>query len=207
MQEQGTPVVSERAPRAPLQKGNVGSVYELSPMQQGMLFQSLRDPNAGVYITQQVITLGKIDVDALQAAWRDVVGHFPVFRTAFSYANRQQPYQILLRQVDFTIEHEDWRGVPEAAQAARFESYLAAKQRAGFDFNQAPLMTVGLLRVAEEKYHLVWTHHHIILDGWSLPRVYDALLTAYEARSKGRVPRLQRSEPFESFIHWLNGQD
>src|SRR5688572_8123257 len=124
MEEQGTPVVSERAGRTePLRKGNVGSVYELSPMQQGMLFESLRDRTAGVYITQQVLTLGKISVEALEAAWRDVVGHFPVFRTAFSYANREQPYQILLRQVDFAIEHEDWRGLPAQAQSARLESF------------------------------------------------------------------------------------
>ena len=31
------------------------------------------------------------------------------------------------------------------------------------------LNAIGNLKLADNKYHFIWTNHHIILDGWCLP--------------------------------------
>ena len=163
-----------------------------------MLFESLKHPQSGVYITQPVLTLrGRLDREALEAAWRDVIAQFAILRTAFSYHDRTQPLQVVFQTPAFALAQEDWRDLAPHDQMARLDNYLAAAKRRGFDFSRAPLMAVALLRFADEDYRLVWTHHHIILDGWSLPRVFEALCSAYAARVQGQSPGCAPANPMK----------
>ena len=63
---------------------DVELIYELSPMQQAMLFHSLYAPGSGVYVIQQSLRLtGKLDVPALERSWRTLVERHGILRTAF----------------------------------------------------------------------------------------------------------------------------
>ncbi len=54
-------------------KKDIESIYPLSPMQQGMLFHSLYNPESKTYLSQIQITLqGNLDINAFQQAWQKV---------------------------------------------------------------------------------------------------------------------------------------
>jgi len=58
--------------------------YRLTPMQEGMLFQSLRADYAGVDVEQIVCRLREdLDIPILVRAWERVVTSHPALRTAF----------------------------------------------------------------------------------------------------------------------------
>ena len=50
----------------------------------------------------------------------------------------------------------------------------------GFELSLAPLIRLALFRLADDEHELLWSHHHILLDGWSLPLVLEEIITAYE---------------------------
>ena len=137
---------------------NIEDIYELSPMQQGMLFHTLYDPESGVYFEQLNFTLhGYLNVSAFKQAWQQVVARHPVLRTFFSWEELDKPLQLVNEQVELPWVDYDWRGLTPTEQQERLEAFLQLDRQQGFELNQAPLMRFALMRVQEDTYQFVWS--------------------------------------------------
>jgi hypothetical protein len=187
---------------------NVEDVYSLSPMQQGMLFHTLYEGEPGVYVTQTVhIFRGDLDVPAFQRAWQQVVDRHPVLRTAFLWEGLEVPLQVVRQKVRLPWQVEDWRNLDREEQDARLATFLAEDRSRGFNLSKAPLMRLALFQVDDETYQCVWTQHHILLDGWSVPLVFNEVLAYHEAFARGRDIYLARPRPYRDYIAWLQRQN
>ncbi|HEX9940765.1 MAG TPA: condensation domain-containing protein, partial [Thermoanaerobaculia bacterium] len=179
-------------------------IYELSPMQEGMLFHTLYAPGSGMYCEQLACTLaGDLDVPAFQRAWEQVVDRHPVLRTAFHWQDLEKPVQVVYRQVEVPWEDGDWRGLSAAEEEARLAAYLEEERRIGFALEQAPLVRLALFRTGEDRHRFVLCYHHLLMDGWCVPLVLGEVLALYEAGRRGETPRLPRPRPYRDFILWL----
>jgi amino acid adenylation domain-containing protein len=191
-----------------MSKRNIEAVYPLSPMQQGMLFHSLYAPKSGVYFEQLSAKLrGELDFAAFERAWQRVMDRHAILRTAFVWKNLDRMLQVVHRHVPLSLEQKDWRGLPRNEQQTRLEAFLEADRARGFDLSRAPLMRLTLLRTADDAYHFVWSHHHVLLDGWSLPLLLKEVFAFYEAFCHGQDLRLETPRPYRDYINWLQGQD
>ncbi|MEM9566927.1 MAG: amino acid adenylation domain-containing protein [Cyanobacteria bacterium P01_E01_bin.34] len=187
---------------------NLEDIYELSPMQQGMLFHTLCSPSSGVYLQQIAWAFqGDLDIQALRWAWQSVVDRHSILRTAFHWENLEKPYQVVYQKVDLPWEHKDWRDLDKTEQQAQLQALLAAEQSRGFSLTEAPLMRVTLLRFSEDTYQLIWSYHHLLLDGWSLPLIYQEVIAGYESKRQGRGLELTPPRSFRDYILWLQQQD
>ena len=183
-------------------------LYSLSPMQQGMLFHSLYGPESGVYVEQTACTLrGQLDVEAFARAWQRVVDRHPILRTAFFVEGLDEPKQAVRREVPVTLEQQDWRGLTSEEQESRLQACLRAEREQGFDLSEPPLFHLALMRTAEDSHLFVWSHHHILLDGWSVPILFGEVFGFYEAFRQGRDLRLPLRRPYRDYIAWLKRQD
>jgi len=193
-----------------MNKRNIQAVYPLSPMQQGMLFHSLYAPGSGVYVEQMsCIFGGNLDVPAFERAWQHVVERHPILRTSFAWKSLEKVLQVVQREVRISLEQEDWRGIALLDQVAQLEDFLQADRRRGFDVSRAPLMRLSLMRTAEDSWQFVWTHHHALLDGWSVPLLLKEVLTLYEAAHQGQeqTVSIEQPRPYRDYIAWLQKQD
>jgi amino acid adenylation domain-containing protein len=186
---------------------NIENIYPLSPMQQGMLFETLAGER-GVYFIQIAWTLrGDLDAAAFLRAWQEVTDRHPILRTGFAWERLERPVQVVRRRATLPVHEEDLRGLPAAEQQDRVARFLAADREQGFDLTKPPLMRVALFRLAEDAYRFVWSRHHLLLDGWSTPLVVKDVFATYEARRRGEEPALERPRPFGEYIGWLVKQD
>nr|QEO74372.1 condensation domain-containing protein [uncultured bacterium] len=187
---------------------NVADVYPLSPTQQGLLFHSLLKSTSDVYFEQLRFTVrGDLRVSAFQRAWQHVVDRHAVLRTSFRHEGLDRPLQVVQQQIEILLEQQDWREVPAVRQQERLLSFLKADRQRGFDLSRAPLMRLTLLRVSETTYEFIWSHHHLLLDGWSLPLILKDLLACYEAFADGTEPQLERPRPYRDYIVWLGDRE
>ncbi len=185
----------------------IEDTYPLSPLQEGLLFHSLLAPDSGVYVTQVTCTLRNLNVPALERAWRQVTDRQPILRTAFVWKNLDRPLQVVGRKVGVPLERQDWRGMSALDQAERFAAYLEADRRRGFKISKAPLMRLALFQVAEDTYRFVWSHHHILLDGWSVHHLIKEVFVLYEGLCRGQAIRLEPIRTYRDYIAWLRQQD
>ncbi|HEV7669607.1 MAG TPA: condensation domain-containing protein, partial [Thermoanaerobaculia bacterium] len=187
---------------------DIEDVYPLSPLQQGLLFHTLEAPGSGVYFGQFTCLLeGKLDVDALEGAWRQAVDRHPVLRTAFFWEGLDDPVQVVFARTTVPFEREDWRDLPSEEQDRRLDNYLRANAESGFVLSEAPLMRLALFRLADETYRLVWSHHHLLLDGWSVSLLIAEIFACYGSLAQGEDFHLAQPRPYRDYIEWLQRQD
>ncbi|HZF12149.1 MAG TPA: condensation domain-containing protein, partial [Thermoanaerobaculia bacterium] len=187
---------------------DVELLCELSPMQQAMLFHSLLAPGSGVYVVQLALRLtGPLDVLALERAFQHVVARHGILRTAFHWEDLEKPLQVVYRAVDLGIARESWRGLDLAEQQARLARYLDADRERGFELTAAPLMRLALFALGSGVHQLVWTQHHLLVDGWSRGQLLAELFTAYRQFAAGSEPWEERPRGFDAYIAWLQEQD
>ncbi|MEH1785598.1 MAG: non-ribosomal peptide synthase/polyketide synthase [Nostoc sp.] len=187
---------------------NIEDIYPLSPMQEGMLFESLYARNSGVYFEQiTCILTGNLDIKTFEQAWQQVVARHPVFRTAFLWESLSQPVQVVYRQVNVTVETYDWRDLSAQEQQQQLETFLDSERQQGFQVSQAPLMRLHLIQLDWNTYQFVWCHHHLLLDGWSSPLVFKDLLEFYQAISQGKSLSNIGTVSYRNYIAWLQQQD
>ncbi|WP_437832128.1 amino acid adenylation domain-containing protein [Sorangium sp. So ce1153] len=189
----------------------VEDVYPLSPLQQGLLFHSLWEPGSGVYVEQVTCRLeGALDLDAFRRAWEAVVEHHGVLRTTFAWEGADEPLQIVRRgdaAGAVEIELEDVRGAGAEEQRARMAARIDADRARGFDLARGPLTRVSLLRLGDEAYHVLWSHHHLLLDGWAASLVLQDAFAAYDALRSGRPVALSARRRYREYIGWLRARD
>ncbi|MGK3988241.1 amino acid adenylation domain-containing protein [Sorangium sp. So ce136] len=187
---------------------DVEDVFPLSPLQQGLLFHSLWEPGSGVYVEQVTCRLeGALDVGAFRRAWEAVVDHHAVLRATFAWEGADEPLQIVRRGAAVEIELEDWRGVGAEEQRARMAARVEADRARGFDLARGPLMRVALLRVGDEAHHVLWSHHHLVLDGWAASLVLQDAFAAYDALRAGRAVALSPRRRYREYIAWLRERE
>ncbi|RIK58071.1 MAG: non-ribosomal peptide synthetase, partial [Nitrospira sp.] len=187
---------------------NLEDVYPLSPLQQGLLFHSLYAPVSGVYIEQMSWRMeGDLDLAMFRSAWQQIVDRHPLLRTRFLWREVASPIQIVLPAAALPWREVDARDCPASEQEAWFSRLVEGDRLTDFDFELPPLMRVLLFRVAEEAYDVLWTHHHMLMDGWCLPILLQEVLTVYEALRRKRVPCLEPVTPYRHHIARLLKQN
>ena len=183
-------------------------LYPLSPLQQGLLFDVVRSPRAGAYVQQISCHLsGPLAPEPFARAWQQVVDHHSILRTGFLWEGLEEPLQVVRRAVALPWQELDWTGLAPEEQAERLERFLEEDRVRGFDVGRPPLMRLALLRLAEDRHELVWTSHHLVLDGWSVPLIVAEIVSRYEALRAGREPEPGEAIPYRRYIDWLLRQD
>jgi amino acid adenylation domain-containing protein len=183
---------------------NIETICALSPMQEGLLFHALLAPDSAVYFEQVCCRLSSLaHAGNFRRAWQMAVDRHAALRTCFYWKNRKRPLQIVRKECDLKWIEKDWRGIDPDEQQVRLDALLQTDRLEGFELDKAPLMRCTLLRLTDSDFQFIWSHHHLILDGWSGALVVKEVFTLYDALSTGDHPRLPAPRPFREYIGWL----
>ncbi len=189
-------------------KKQIEAIYPLSPLQQGILFHSLYDNSSSIYVSQLSCALsGDLDIAAFKQAWQRVVDRHAVLRTMFVWEGQRKPLQIVRQQVDLPWIEHDWQHYAAVEQPERLKLYLEKDRERGFDFLHAPLMRLTLIRMNDDSYHFSWSHHHLLMDGWSAMTITREVFALYEVFAHGEELQLPRALTYRDYITWLRQQD
>jgi amino acid adenylation domain-containing protein len=187
---------------------NIEDIYTLSPMQQGMLFHTLYSPESEVYFEQLVCTLkGQLNLSFFQQAWQKVVAKHPILRSSFHWEEIEKPLQMVSQKVELPWMVYDWKHWDNLQQKEALESLLKSDRASGIELDQAPLMRFTLIQLASDSYQFIWSHHHILLDGWSMQIVLQEVFDCYESYNRGESLPLTSCHPYREYISWLQEQD
>ena len=191
-----------------MDRNNIEAIYPLSPLQQGILFHSTLNPAEDAYFGQICMTLkGQLDRAAFIQAWQSIIARHTILRTAFTTSREGTPVQIVLKAVTLPFQEIDWREQSETEQQNSLERFLKEDRAQRIAFAKAPLIRLALIRVADDVYRLIWSEHHLVLDGWSVQLILGEFLTLYSSLRRGELPALAPVRPYRDYVSWLCTQD
>nr|QEO74583.1 condensation domain-containing protein [uncultured bacterium] len=189
-------------------RGDVVDVYPLTPLQEGMLFHALYESGSDVYVEQMSAILdGTLDAGAFEAAWQDVAARHAILRTSFEWQGLDRPLQLVHKQGTIPVVRMDWSRLGAREQEARLAAYLEADRAKGFHLDALPLVRIAVARLSATSHRFVWTFHHALLDGWSMPVLLGEVFAAHAARANGEAPRLAAPFAFRDHVAWLAARD
>ncbi|WP_212626926.1 non-ribosomal peptide synthetase [Pseudomonas sp. PP3] len=177
----------------PLAVSTLEDLYPLSPMQQGMLFHTLYEPQVGAYISQLRLEIGGLDTERFTRAWQAAVERHDILRSSFHWQGLDVAHQAIARQVKLPLQ---------VLEATDTDALADAERAQGFELGSAPLFRLKLVRTGAEAWHLIYTSHHILMDGWSNAQLLAEVIQHYAAGQPQPAPTGQ----YRDYLGWLRQQ-
>ncbi|MEZ5230345.1 MAG: condensation domain-containing protein [Acidimicrobiales bacterium] len=191
----------------------VDDLLPLTPAQTGMLFETLSQSDPEVYFEQVRFDLvGPLDLDRFRAAWQLVHEQHSMLRTVFLWDGLDEPLQAVLSEVELdwnvvgVAGDDDAAAVSDGAGSPReWADQLAAQRRStGIDLGVGPISSFDLLPIDDQRMHVIWSFHHLLLDGWSTARVVGEVLDRYEGVDADHI---SGASEFRPYLEWLADRD
>ncbi|GGH70057.1 hypothetical protein GCM10008014_54100 [Paenibacillus silvae] len=188
--------------------GELENVYTLTPLQKGMLFHSLLDADSEAYFEQVTFDLhGSLNVEAFTQGLDTLVQRNEALRTNFVTGWRDEPIQVVFRERKCEVYFEDIRPSYHKDPEKTIAEFVSEDKANKFDLAQGSLMRVTVLRTGEESYHVIWSHHHILMDGWCMSFMIKEVFDTYFAIQEKHAPELPPVTSYSKYIEWLEAQD
>jgi amino acid adenylation domain-containing protein len=184
-------------------RNDIADIYELSPMQLGILLDCVHAPRSKSYHQQLVFTLsGNLDINLWKQAWEQLVETYAVFRTSFQWEDLDKPLQIVHSRVllDWTYKNiEDDKNVDKIIQEE-----IDTDSSKVFALNRPSLMRCTLIKQNSDHYFFMFSYHHLLLDGWSLAIVIRKVFDLYISLQTHILKDSSLPLPFREYISMIH---
>ncbi|MCP4153957.1 MAG: non-ribosomal peptide synthetase, partial [bacterium] len=198
-----------------LDKNSIVDILALTPMQEGMLFHYLKNPESEYYFEQLSLGIsGEIEIEILKKAWNFVIAGNEMMRAVFRWGKMEKPVQLILKEHKLKLLFNEYRKpIPFAGeldkQASKEEwlEEIAVKDRAeAFDLQKVPFR-VTLCKLETGRYTMIISNHHILYDGWSNGIILNEFISAYNTFTDGREFEKPVKTHFKEYVKWIQHRD
>ncbi|WP_033679169.1 non-ribosomal peptide synthetase, partial [Bacillus gaemokensis] len=196
---------------------DIEDIYSLTALQEGMLFHNVMDRESTSYIVQSVYTLhGEVDNEKVGQALKFLARKHGVLRSAIAQQNISKPRQLVLENKKVEYEEINLTQLSESQQEKKISEVISLDVKRGFNLETDSLLRVKYIKLKNESHKLIWSFHHIIMDGWCISLVFGDFLRYYE-QLKNDVSiediehmiekEKEKTAGYNEYAKWLEGQD
>ena len=191
---------------------NIEDIYPAVPMQEGMIFHTLYAPDSEQYFEQLSWTvIGYFNKLSFKRSWERVIQRYAILRTGFIWEDFPNPQQIVLQNFVLPFKELDWiynNSSHLREDKSTLSKFLQFDRKYGFQLNQVPLIRFSIIVLDLNSVHIVWSHHHLLSDGWSSPLIQRDANMFYEAERRSIGLQLEPiAYTFKQYVIWLHHQD
>lgn len=186
----------------------IEDIYPLSPMQEGMLFYALMDPESDQYFEQMCFGIeGNLNIEAVEKSMDMLMQRYSILRTMFLYDKHHRPLQLVLKNRSVDFRYKDAR--KETANGENHDivlkKYRDEDKNEKFDLAKDSLMRLTIVQINDTGYEFIWSFHHILMDGWCISILINEFNACYESLIAGKMITLPVVKPFIHYLKWLEG--
>lgn len=186
---------------------DIEDIYELSPLQEGILFHSLQG-DMKTYLLQSIyLVKSALDVEVVGKSLQILIQRHTALRTVFTYNEIDNPLQIVLKERRTDFWYKDLRDLEKKEQRKAISACEEAEYERELALDRDPLMRVGLIRIDENLFEFIWSCHHIIIDGWSKSILVKDFWGIYYALLAEEQREFKSLKPYRDYIQWLRKVD
>lgn len=183
---------------------DIEDIYSLTPMQECMLFSEIKDKDGDAYFQQLSFNIkGNLYVDEFIEAYNTLVKEYDILRTRIIYENISSPKALVVKEAKANINYIE---LLENSTEKRNEilSDLKIKDRKKkFNIQSENLSRITIIKWDENDYSVIWSFHHIIIDGWSMPLLTSRLFELYK-QLLNKETIVVKENKFKDYVDYLN---
>ncbi|WP_255302451.1 non-ribosomal peptide synthetase [Bacillus pseudomycoides] len=182
-------------------------IYPLTPLQEGMLFHKLKNPDSSVYFVQNIFRLkGKVNKEYLNRSLNLLKEKYPALSVSIIHKEVSEYRQAVITGRPVELIEIDLSASENTD--SDFDRICRLDMEKGFDLEDDNLIRAILVRHSEGDYRLILSFHHIIMDGWCTSIVINDLLNFYNEISTGKencqINNLEKSgSTYEDFVYLM----
>ena len=195
----------------------VESIYDLTPLQKGMLYHNMMDDAVTAYVLQNVLKIrGKFQKECMKTSLKLLTYKYEVLRTLILYRSVDVPKQVVLKERECEYTVTDLSEDEDEAASEKLEILIQADVKRGFDLEKDTLMRVNIVTMGNDITYMIITNHHICMDGWCTSFLLHDMLDYYERLSEGEpvhslAQEMERDRgtvaPYRDFVEYIREQD
>lgn len=176
------------APAGGAARRNVEAILPLLPLQNALLLRSGAGSTDPGVLQVRATLAGQLDCARLRCAWELVAAWQPALRMSIPPRPGAEPLAVVWRATTLPWETLDLRADDGTAPDQRLACWLEQEGQRGLSPHRPPCMRLAVLRTGDARYELVWTCHHLFIDGWSAVIVMEDVIGAYRTLGAGETP-------------------
>jgi len=190
-------------------RGKIEKIYPLTPLQKGFLFHGLYEKNVADYCTQILWRYQNhvLNMPVFYETWKYLVKKYSILRTGFYWEDLSEPVQVVFETLNLNLNFYEWTEFSKIEQERKLTDFLENERKKAFDFSTPELMRFYLIKLQENNFAFIWSHHHILLDGWSVELLMQQFHQIYEKVCLENRIVLPNVPAYEDYVRWLNRQD
>jgi iturin family lipopeptide synthetase B len=186
---------------------DIQDIFALTPMQEGLLFHYLKDPDSDNYFEQLGIEVsGHIDIDIFEKAWNFVIQTNEMLRTVYRWEKVEHPVQIVLKEHKIQPGYYDFSNHDTLETASPREQLKTNDRKEKFNLREVPFR-VNLGKIENNKYLVLISFHHMLYDGWSSGIILEEFFNTYTALYRGENPGKPQKTKFKEYVKWIRDRD
>ena len=159
---------------------SIQDIFSLIPIQEGILFEYLKNKKTTAYVIQQIIDIGKeIKANTLAQAISLCILRHDALRAAVCHTNLEMARLVILEDRANEFEVIDLSGFDADRRSQELQTILQSDVERGFDLEKDILFRAKYIKMGDENPKLVLCFHHIIVDGWSQSVIFKSIQDYY----------------------------
>lgn len=162
-------------------KGSHSRYLPATSLQSSLLLKDVSEVDTGAYVIQWSGYFKELNFSKFQSSINKLIRNTDTLRSVFEFSGTNA-VQLIMKPEEFFansyIKVLDWSVYSKEESELKLETYLNDNRSKGFDLSNGPLFRVTVIKLGTG-YYLVFEHHHIILDGWSMPILFKKLSRFY----------------------------
>jgi len=188
-------------------KHEIKEIYPLSPTQNALLFHHLQDGKDEGLLHVMCTLWGDLDENLFKSAWQESVKRHEALRSSIYRKNTGQAVQIVFSEVELPIEVLDWRDISQSDIAEKIQKFKARDLTRNLDLSEVSANRLHLICLQNTEYQLIWTCHHILLDGWSAAVILRDVFQIYAKKHEDKIVKLEAIPSYSTYLNWRKKQD
>lgn len=183
---------------------SVKYIYPLTFTQERMLFYSLFHPKQGTFVQQYIFYLeGMFHLEIFKKAVNKIVERYDVLRTLFLFKGVKNPLQVVLKERDVDVSYIDLTDKEPLEYEQLCKKIILNDKEKAFNLLKDLLMRFIVIKGDCKRFCVIWSHHHIILDGWCAGIILKEIMGLYGEYTLGRSYKMNTVVPYFEYIKWL----
>lgn len=188
---------------------NIEDVYTLSPLQEGMYYHWLLGSSSSLYFSQTSYRLNaaSYSVEQIKRAYHQLIERYSILRTSF-VNEFSEPLQVVYKEVASSFSYEKLDvNLSEEAREIHIEQAKVADRELGFNLKESSQMRLKILDLGGGFYEFIWSHHHILMDGWCIGILINDFYQLLKGIKSGTPAVLAKPTPYSNYIKWIIAVD